>query len=387
MATSTVGGSPRLAWVPEGPAGIESISSSSCEGCETYQKPRLSCKPCRARKVKCDRVEPSCAPCTRLGLPCSYGNGLDPILTTDVRDPSDMTQAGTKRRRTRRACVTCRLMKSKCTGGDPCERCLARGVRCERRSDGNSFQIQSSAQFANSSTPPTILNLNLLSDARTLLSDKPTVRRYIEAYFDLSGAATCVFLLKPLVLADLARETLDPVILKVLVASGLHLCDDRPHSQAIVGTMMQEAQRDILSRLGRLSINQLQALVLIMRYHVAAGKLPEAWMMISLAARVAFIMRLNLEDGNLNPIAQESRRRLVWAIYLSDRQISGGVDDLAVCPTDKIHIRLPCDDHSFRRGIASRAQYLEEKHRQDDGHMSIIAYYIRLSNFRDRILR
>ena len=35
----------------------------------------LSCLPCRKAKTACDRAEPKCKRCVRMGLPCGYVNG------------------------------------------------------------------------------------------------------------------------------------------------------------------------------------------------------------------------------------------------------------------------------------------------------------------------
>lgn len=41
-------------------------------------KSRLGCFNCKRRRVKCNEARPSCAPCTRLGLCCSYPTPVDP---------------------------------------------------------------------------------------------------------------------------------------------------------------------------------------------------------------------------------------------------------------------------------------------------------------------
>ncbi|KAH8200176.1 hypothetical protein TruAng_005688 [Truncatella angustata] len=97
--------------------------------------------------------------------------------------------------------------------------------------------------------------------------------------------------------------------------------------------------------------------------------------------------RLNYEHHGIEPAKQESQRRLLWAIYQLDRMLSGGVEDLAVCPVERMHIRLPCDDHSFHRDIPSRAPRLNDYEHSDALSVGILAYHIRLNATRDRILR
>lgn len=226
-----------------------------------------------------------------------------------------------------------------------------------------------------------------VEESASLLNDKTFVRRCIEVYFDSATATTCVFLLKPQILADWTSGKLDPILLKVLVAAGLRTRRDIPKAAATAAAWMQQAQQYIVGRTGSLSLTRVQILVLLLRFHTVAGSLLEAWELISLAARVAFTMRLNWEDPGLDPAAQESRRRLIWTIFLTDRHLCGGVEELAVCPQEMMHVRLPCDDHTFRRVIASQAEFLGDRPVPENaGHMDILAYYIRLSAARHRIL-
>ncbi|RNJ54515.1 hypothetical protein D7B24_000418 [Verticillium nonalfalfae] len=172
-----------------------------------------------------------------------------------------------------------------------------------------------------------------------------------------------------------------------MVASGLRIVDELPESQATAKAWVQEAQHDLLRHIGKQSISQLQALVVIIRFHYVVGEVSDAWNLLSLAARLIFTMRLNWEDDGLDAVTQETQRRLAWAIYLIDRQFSGGIEDLAVCAVERMHIRLPCDDHSFRRGMKSKAEYLHDMARCKSGDMDILSYNVRLVASRDRILR
>ncbi|CRK26401.1 hypothetical protein BN1723_006590 [Verticillium longisporum] len=197
----------------------------------------------------------------------------------------------------------------------------------------------------------------------------------------------CKIYLKPCVLADWSKGKLNPLLLKVMVASGLRIVDELPESQATAKAWVQEAQHDLLRHIGKQSVSQLQALVVIIRFHYVVGEVSDAWNLLSLAARLIFTMRLNWEDDGLDAVTQETQRRLVWAIYLIDRQFSGGIEDLAVCAVERMHIRLPCDDHSFRRGMKSKAEYLHDIARCKSGDMDILSYNVRLVASRDRILR
>lgn len=80
-------------------------------------------------QVKCDRATTGCRPCFRLDLRCSFiavGDG-----SGDEGTPlTELTQAGFTRRRTQRACTTCRSLKAKCSGDQPCGRCRCYSLHC-----------------------------------------------------------------------------------------------------------------------------------------------------------------------------------------------------------------------------------------------------------------
>jgi hypothetical protein len=176
-------------------------------------------------------------------------------------------------------------------------------------------------------------------------------------------------------------------LLKCIVAFGLFLSNGPPEGQTTARAWMREVQDETLRRVGRHTITHLQILVLLSRFRFHAGDFGDAWDILALAARVAFTIRLNYEHDGLDRIVQESQRRLVWAIYHQDRFFSGGIADLQVCPVEKMHIRLPCDDRSFEMGLISKAGFLDDNDIDPSANMGTHAFKLRLLAIRDRILR
>ncbi len=234
------------------------------------------------------------------------------------------------------------------------------------------------------STPRTTASTNPGTEA---FLDKVTVRRYLDAYFDTASRVAIAVLHKPTVLADWNRGRLDRSLLKIIVANGRFRDQAEPDGQLVARIWMQEVQHDMLTHLTRYSLTRLQAMVLLIRIRYQAGDHSDAWSLLPIAARLAFTMRLNYEQEDLDPVAQETRRRLMWAIYHLDRQFSGGIEDLAVCPPERVRIRLPCDDQTFQRGVQSRAGFLTDHDMQDGIGMDVYAFHLRLFVIRDRILR
>ncbi|KAK8119891.1 uncharacterized protein PG998_004517 [Apiospora kogelbergensis] len=414
-----------------------------------------ACRQCRLRKVKCDRNTSGngCGPCQRLRLACAFpdivgGGGYDGSSGTD-----GLTQAGLRRRRTTRACNSCKADKTKCSGAQPCARCQSYGRPCRyphaarstappsrdrrrysgdtltwsesglsvlesptatdtasvplsTRVDGGNTRVDrripvpsSSAQRSaiapstQATTPGSVTNEGAL--------DRETIRTFLDAFFDgPTDASSLPFLHKATILSHWLDSTLDETLLLAITASGMHLAPElMAESATTAEKLMARVHTTLLRNIGSQSTAQLQTLMLLVRYRFAVGAVTDVWVLLSIAARIAFTRRLNHENQSIDPTEQEGLRRLVWSIFYLDKVLSGGVDDLVVCPQERMHIRLPSSDHAFQYGLPSQAGYLCDGQipsrsqgipgRQVDelaGGMDAVSYTIRLQALRERVL-
>ena len=424
---------------------------------------RPACRECRARKVRCNRASGRCGPCTRFDLGCSYSATIVSASNSDAATNTRVTQAGLVRRRSRRACSTCRALKARCSGDLPCTRCQSKSLSCAygpRVVDVNTIAGpgpdagSADATFASPSpsravdideAPPAIQSNSASAPAppsappdphsqhhrpatavrsdtphprppflpppspasARLIEDSSRAFKDLEAFFDSpAGSPIAIqFLHRSSILADWSQGRLDSTLAATLCALGrLNACE--PASSLIdpragdgdgddIGirdarAWLGEAQQVLVGKFGAATIAQLQTLILIMQYRVASGDVMDAWSLVALGARLAFTLRLNYElpGWDHDPVIQETRRRMVWSIWLIDRLLAGGIEDLVVCPTERIHILLPCDDYTFQRGIASRAESLADPaSRVDAAGQDALGYYLRLLECRHRILR
>lgn len=149
---------------------------------------------------------------------------------------------------------------------------------------------------------------------------------------------------------------------------------------------MKQVQNELAGHLGDMSIPKLQALMLAVKFLSSLRFTGDVWVLISIAARVAFTKRLNYERPAMDPVKQECLRRLMWSIYATDKVFSGGIEDLTVCPTQRMHIRLPSSYHNFQLGLPSRSPFLRSKSEADTG-LNSLACLMRLYDIRDRVLR
>ncbi|KAM0328568.1 hypothetical protein ACHAQA_004976 [Verticillium albo-atrum] len=389
-------------------------------------EPPLACRQCRARKVKCDRRQSGCLRCERLDLPCSYAVGGTELEEFDEELPQEeLTQAGTKRRRIRRACVPCRSHKAKCSGSQPCSRCAVNGLQCVYgdteqgrslpighgvTSSAASVSLRHPGQGAGLATSPSAVTdgrsvptpgsrgsfaseavrYEVLLDRPRIfdLERKDVIRQCLDAYFERTDLIDCPFLHKASLIADWNHGKLDHDLLKAVCAAGLRLiAPSQEEDESVPHAWMKEVRRGMLSNMGASSIAELQTMVLYVKFGFTSQFNEDVWTLLSVAARMAFTKRLNYERPSVEPVRRECLRRLMWSIYFHDKIFSGGIEDLSVCPTHRLHIRLPSNDYYFQRGLASRSQFLHEKGDSSGADMDAIAYRMRLMDLRDRILR
>ena len=90
--------------------------------------------------MRCQKIQLSCS-YVSLGSEGSSSNIPTPAAYTDAEPGPhiELTQAGTKRRRVRRACEPCRNNKARCSGTQPCSRCESTGVECWAKSETTAF--------------------------------------------------------------------------------------------------------------------------------------------------------------------------------------------------------------------------------------------------------
>ena len=83
--------------------------------------------------MKCDERPGVCFNCEKLGLACSGATpSSDKSRSYDAtEEPSPVSTAGLKRKRTFRSCNSCRSTKSRCSGSRPyCARCRSKSLPC-----------------------------------------------------------------------------------------------------------------------------------------------------------------------------------------------------------------------------------------------------------------
>ncbi|KAM0456341.1 hypothetical protein ACHAPV_007283 [Trichoderma viride] len=91
------------------------------------------------------------------------------------------------------------------------------------------------------------------------------------------------------------------------------------------------------------------------------GRTSSGWLKIGLAVRIAQDLQLMREPKNtLSPIEQEEHRRAFWSIYLLDKLVSVGQSRPPAIAEEDIHVQLPSDEETLRRGIWKKTPTLHQ---------------------------
>lgn len=139
----------------------------------------------------------------------------------------------------------------------------------------------------------------------------------------------------------------DKSLLLALVGITSCLTDMGPGMSQYGERCIHDAEALLLADYARPSTFKLQALVFIIKHRMLSSKFSNAFVLMSIASRFASALRLNYDAPNLCFLAQESRRRLMWALYCIDSGISGGYRDFALWRAGDIRISLPCNERNF----------------------------------------
>lgn len=135
-------------------------------------------------------------------------------------------------------------------------------------------------------------------------------------------------------------------------------------------------------------------------------------MVSGLAVRMAQALKINTEyspdilcteatsNGGSHPsvVSRESRRRLMWAVYVLDAWTGSGVEQLTLLRENDIKIQLPCNERNFGLRIPSVTETLGVGHvlqflspaavpKRPADNMGIMAYYIRIVTLWKRIVK
>lgn len=378
------------------------------------KKSSATCTTCRARKVRCNGARPLCSNCQRLGFPCSYDD--------DVADPAAAAVAWSialPRRRVKQACLSCHSRKARCSGHMPaCDRCRAQGIECVYRptkrarvstksTGGGRDSPQShdddshrdDGQGDSDSGFPDVMGDGLGDGhlgvfghdaaAQDESFDELIARTFDKFFRHVHHIPMFSFLHRASLMEQYHAGKVDRCLLLALVGITTCLTDMGPGMRIYGNRCIDEAESMILSDYARPSTIKVQALVFMIKHRILSNRFPSAFVLLSVASRFAVALKLNFDPPNICFLAQESRRRLVWALYCIDAGISGGNRDYSLWRAERIFIGLPCNERNFEFDLPQDTEKLipdpDQPPPAQGEDVGSLALHIRIQHIRHKI--
>ncbi|EAA31742.2 hypothetical protein NCU08848 [Neurospora crassa OR74A] len=365
---------------------------------------------------------------------------------------------GLRRIRARQACQSCHVKKAKCSGiinkSGPggsgsgghrgCERCRALGIACVLRKgkrglalpginnsslgdanemvlddggngmhlddprdlddDMNHHNGNGSIGSRSTASPAPIPSNNPGASGRIDLSqpDDPIVKRAFDNYFrHVHHLPMFTFLHRASLMERYDAGLLDRALLLAIVGIAALLTDLGPSvsvadPELFSNRCIDEAASICTSELENKSITRLEALVIVVKHRILSKRFSAAFMLHALTSRFANVLRLNVENPALCFLAQESRRRLMWSIYMIDAWFANGQTELALWPDPErqIRVQLPCNERNFDFDLPEVTEPLRQPLPGPSGQpiqlpdaVGFTALHIRMHWLRTRILQ
>ncbi|GKZ47158.1 hypothetical protein AbraIFM66951_010507 [Aspergillus brasiliensis] len=234
-------------------------------------------------------------------------------------------------------------------------------------------------------TPPTASPTTAAAVGSDTLWVRPVLEAHIDAFFEhVYPNPRFRFLHQSLFRRSFRHDKLDPLLLRCvcgIAARFLHLGE---HATALqyAHDWLRHVESQVWSRLADMNVPNLQILVLLTYWHLMEHNTTMAWTMSAMVARIAYGIRLNHDDSSgrhgASFIAREASRRLMWSIFILDKQYAGGFLELTLCPPETMYIQLPCEERSFELEIpvATSTLFPSEVSLDHENKVGLMGYMI-----------
>ncbi|UZP35886.1 hypothetical protein NXS19_003702 [Fusarium pseudograminearum] len=352
----------------------------------------MNCKSCRKRKIKCNRLRPSCEACQVFQCPCVYD------AVPKKRGPkTDVLEALLKR-------VDGLEAKLREKGEDDVSLATSNlpevgDVEASESGSQATEPGKSATKRATVDARASSVDAGSLSPVARDLSPPPAQAEVLlDTYF-------ARFHGKPYYIVDESsirqRHQLNqlPRFLSFAISAvaARHTTDASGYQAAanLSENFAARARREINT--DEPSIDGLQALLLLVSAFTATGKGKKAYMLMTSATGMAMALEIHKEtdsQARMTPIEREMRRRLFWTCYLLDRFQATGSKRPSLISDNTIMLRLPSwspnsaslpvEGEFFQTG--SNLQYFQGSDKKPQGSMGMLIDITRVLGNTNRYL-
>lgn len=225
-------------------------------------------------------------------------------------------------------------------------------------------------------------------DVSSASLDDGLVMRMFEAFFQhIHPIPLYSFFHKASLIQAFEAGLLQSGLVLSIIGMTCQLLDMGPGMKEYGTECLREAEKLVMQDIGTPSLIKIQVLILLVRHHAQQRRFSNSFVLLGLASRFAYALRLNREAPNLCFLAQESRRRMMWSMYIIDTTLAGGIRELVLSPTSSMHIQLPCQERNFEFDLAQETEPLQPKPKTPlSDSVGSLGMYVRVLWLRHRIL-
>ncbi|KAI5855003.1 hypothetical protein GGS23DRAFT_590342 [Durotheca rogersii] len=357
----------------------------------------MNCKSCRKRKIKCNRLRPSCEACQVFQCPCIYD------AVPKKRGPkTDVLEALLRRVDGLEA----QLKDHRKTDASPTAEKPARASTEETPSTTESTVADSDSEpnpkrLALDTTRATEMSAESAAYSPTPAGEpSPVVQGdvLLDTYFTRLHGKPYYVLDESSVRQRLQLHQLPSYLIHAIYAAAARYAPHPAGHQSAVKLSESYASRSRSEiDTDEPSIDALQALLLLSAAFTAAGKGKKAYMLMTNAIGMAMALELHREVGiqaRITAVEREMRRRLFWTCYLLDRFVACGSKRPCLVNDKMILLRLPCwspgpsafpvEGEFFQNG--SNVQQLQGSVRKSQGSSGMLIDISRILGTTNRYL-
>ncbi|KAI1799099.1 fungal-specific transcription factor domain-containing protein [Daldinia bambusicola] len=358
----------------------------------------MNCKSCRKRKIKCNRLRPSCEACQVFQCPCIYD------AVPKKRGPkTDVLEALLKRVDGLEA----QLKDHKRGDALPSTEKLTH-INTEETSSGGRPAAGDDSDPGPRSKRPTLDISRATEIASESAIYSPTIASepspgiqidaFLDTYFSRFHAKPYHILDESSVRQRLQLNQLPGHLIYAIYSVAARYTTHPSGCQSATKLSEEYALRS-RSEIDEdePSIDTLQTLLLLVTAFTAAGKGKKAYMLLTIAIGMAMALELHREvdlHARITAVEREMRRRLFWTCYLLDRFMACGSKRPCLISDRTILLRLPCwspnpstlpvEGDFFQNG--SNLQHLQGNGRKSQGSSGMLIDISRILGFTNRYL-
>jgi hypothetical protein len=363
----------------------------------------VACETCRKKKLKCDAVKPACSICVRKKITCQYA-----ATGRRRRDPSVLISAGP--RSDQSTSQSPRLVSA---GASHDQDLAVRNLTGSRDGQSNADQQSIPSRLASLSDVEEIPGRVVAGDSQgtgSVLDSQPLstpvgqeLLPYIDSLLENVHPISCNNFLHPGSLCEAIHRAPHLLVLAICGSSAKFMPGEDSKSNG--RRWAEEAKILVMKSLDRVSTLTMSAIQFLALHEMHEAEYTSAWNLIGtfairgfivetdcvgIATRMSLQLRLHELVSPGTFLQQECRRRLMWAVFVSDLLFD--CEKSNINPDLLLDLPLPCNLWSFTQGLPCKTLTLRQlRGRVEDAAIkqssNHCAYLINIIMIRRKVLK